>query len=119
MKSKTFLKEKLKKLSLSFPFISFKYEYNSYSNTHIIEVLPYKEYENNEKYLDEEAELTYEFDNAFFPESVMFVSENSLIRVNNPELVFPVYDLININDTVINNTEVYEKISFNNYIIAA
>ena len=89
MKSKDFLKQKLNELHERFKNLSIKYQYNAYSNMHIVEVLPLSEYKKNECYLDMESDLSYEFDNKFFPESVLFVSSDSLTKISDPE--FTIY----------------------------
>jgi hypothetical protein len=53
---------------------------------HIVEVLPLCEYKDNIKYLEIESDLTFEFDNKFFPEAVLFVSADSLTKVLEPEI---------------------------------
>jgi len=58
------------------------------NETHIIEVLPLTVYENNNSYKEAEGDLTFEFDKIFFPEDIMFVSENSLTRITKPQKVF-------------------------------
>lgn len=88
MKSKAFIQDKLREMTNEFPYIIFQYQYDEYDETHIVEVFPLSEFDNNEPYKESEAELCYDFDKKFFPETLMFVSEDSLIRVNNPEAVF-------------------------------
>jgi hypothetical protein len=79
-----FIKAKLNHLFAKFPYLTIRYQYAAKDQVHIIEVLPLSEFENNSKYQAEEAELTYEFDNTFFPESLLFVSENSLTKITEP-----------------------------------
>lgn len=85
MKSDNFLKDKLQAIFIKFPLLSIRYQYTVKDQTYIVEILPLAEFENNKEYQKEEAELTFDFDNLFFPESVMFVSENSLTKIIEPE----------------------------------
>lgn len=39
-------------------------------------------------YIKYEADFGFEFDNRFYPETILFVSEDSLTQINNPEFVF-------------------------------
>lgn len=91
MESKNYLKAKLGELHSKFSNLSIKYQYDPYTQNHIVEVKPLSEFETNDEYAKHESELSHEFDNKFFPESVMFVSEDSLSCVKYPELVlYPV-----------------------------
>ncbi|HTO15691.1 MAG TPA: hypothetical protein VLZ83_07960 [Edaphocola sp.] len=87
MNSKIYLKNRLTELYNKFANLSIKYQYDSYTEKHIVEVLPFSEYDTNEDYLNFESELSFEFDNMFFPESVMFISEESLTKITNPEFI--------------------------------
>lgn len=88
MGSKDFLIRKLNELHNKFSNLSIKYQYDSHTENHIVEILPLNEFNDNDEYVRFESDLSYEFDTLFFPESIMFVSEESLTQVNNPELVF-------------------------------
>jgi hypothetical protein len=80
-----FLKDKLQAIYIKFPFLSIRYQYDKNDQTHMVEILPLAEFENNKEYQKEEAELTFDFDNLFFPESLMFVSGNSLTKITETE----------------------------------
>jgi hypothetical protein len=86
MESKKFLLNKLRELHNAFPHISIKYKYDEYSEKHIVDIMPLTEYENN-AYIEYEADLSHEFDNKFFPQSVMFISADSLTKLTNPEFM--------------------------------
>ena len=87
MKSKQYINNKLKELHYHFPNLTIKYEHDSYTQMHIVDIMPLSEYENNEDFMRFETEIGCEFDNLFYPESVMFISSNSLTQIVNPELV--------------------------------
>lgn len=81
MTSKEYIINKLENIFSNFPFLSFRYQYAEFEQMHIVEVTPLDDFENNSKYQENEAQLTYEFDNLFFPESLMFISDDSLTKI--------------------------------------
>src|SRR5208283_2453773 len=88
MKSKDFIIKRLNELRNIFPELSFKYKFNPNTSTHVIDVQPLDCYKENADYIKYEADFGFEFDNIFYPETVLFVSEDSLTQINNPEFVF-------------------------------
>lgn len=88
MNSKEFIKNRLNELRNIFPELSFKYKYNPNTSTHIVDVRPLDCYQRNQDYIKYEAEFGFEFDNIFYPETILFVSEDSLTQISNPEFVF-------------------------------
>ncbi len=88
MNTKEFIYNRLDKLSKVFPEVQFSYEHRALPNTHVIEVLPLAFFENNAAYLDAEFLLESEFHQLFPEEEILFVSEESLIQVEEPECVF-------------------------------
>lgn len=88
MNSKKHIEVKLQELARKFSEITFFYEFDEVNETHIVEVLPLSVYESNNSYKEAEGDLTFDFDKMFFPEDIMFVSENSLTRVTKPQKVF-------------------------------
>jgi hypothetical protein len=87
MKSQEYIKERLRGIVNEFPQISFSYQYDKIENLHIVQVTPIEQYVSNQEYKDAEGDLTFDFDNLFFPESLVFVSDESLIQVDEPEFV--------------------------------
>lgn len=85
MKAKHFIKKWLNQISIIFEGVSFRYEYDDKHFTHKIEVKPVDFFEQNEDYLQEEAIFNEEFEEKFYPEEVLFISENSLNKINDPE----------------------------------
>lgn len=88
MSPKDFIKARLNEIRNIFPELSFKYKFNSNTSTHIVDVRPLNCYQKNQDYIKYEAEFGFEFDNRFYPETVLFVSEDSLTQIDNPEFVF-------------------------------
>lgn len=88
-KQKEFFKERLGELSEKFPELKIRYEYRKNLSTHLIEVLPFDEFENNEIYIFEEMEIETQFGSLFdVKQEVLFISSNSLTEIKNPEIIF-------------------------------
>jgi len=88
MNPKEFIKARLNELRNIFPELSFKYKSNPNTSTHIVDVRPLDCYNENPDYIKYEADFGFEFDNIFYPETILFVSEDSLTQITNPEFVF-------------------------------
>jgi hypothetical protein len=88
MNPKDFIITRLNELRNIFPELSFKYKYNSSTSTHIVDVRPLDCFKKNSDYIKYEADFGFEFDNRFYPETILFVSEDSLTQISNPEFVF-------------------------------
>lgn len=88
MTSVEFIKEQLKKLHIRFSSSNFRYEFNRYTNTHIIEITPFEFY-NNETYMESELEFEESFLSQYPKESILFVSTDSLNKVSKP--IFEIY----------------------------
>jgi len=87
MNPKDYIRTKLDEISVLLPELKFKHQFNESTLTHIIQVDPFDDYQSNNNYIKLEAELVFEFENTFFPETILFVSDNSLIQVTNPDFV--------------------------------
>lgn len=88
MTPRNFIIRRLNELRNIFPELSFKYKFNQHSSTHIIDVRPLDCFSSNQDYIKYEADFSYEFDNLFSPETILFISENSLTEIKNPDFVF-------------------------------
>jgi len=86
MNSKDYIKSRINKIINLFPTTRVRYEFIDHLKTHLLMVQPLDVFELNNEYKDLEADISIEFDNLFSPESILFVSEDSLNSVNNPEL---------------------------------
>jgi hypothetical protein len=109
MKAKEFIFKNLRDLVNKFPQISFRYQFDELEQTHIVEVSPLSAYVDDPDYKMAEGDLTYEFDRAFLPETIMFVSGNSLTGVTRAEKVFckedhfvweVLQDMLSANETI-------------------
>jgi len=130
MDSKQYITNKLQELHSQFPLLTIKYKYDSYTQMHIVDIMPLDEYDNNAEYKSYETELGFEFDSLFFPESLMFISSESLTQITCPELkIEPVIKTSIINEA---HAEISEEIFYtiksfnfnnaketNNYSLAA
>jgi hypothetical protein len=88
MKSQEYIIKRLNALVKKFPSLIFKYKFDEAEITHIIAVEPLNEFEGNKAYLVEESDFLYDFENKYLPETIMFVSTNSLTTVKEPDMVF-------------------------------
>jgi hypothetical protein len=102
MNSKEYIKAGLQKLLKHYPQFTFFYQFDEKENLHMVQVDPKYEFESNIAYQNDEADLTFDFDNTFFPESIVFICENSLIRVDSPEFILKNYTLFTIEDSLMN-----------------
>jgi len=85
MNAQIFLKERIEEIVSKVKTIQVSYEYFKYSDTHVIEVIPLGEFNSNELYKALENDLYIDFNNHFFPSTLLISTEDSLNRVNNPE----------------------------------
>lgn len=86
MNSTSFLNDQLVNVFEKFRESIIKYEFKPTRNSHLIEISPLELFESDE-YIDAEIELIENF-RKFFPfEDLVFVSENSLNRVTNPQFI--------------------------------
>jgi hypothetical protein len=88
MTAKEYIYKNLQKLANLFNNLTFTYEYKEILQTHVVEVKPEFEFSLNDDYIDAEIDLTSEFDELFYPESILFISENSLTTITEVEKVF-------------------------------
>ncbi|MCF8308931.1 MAG: hypothetical protein K9I68_07985 [Bacteroidales bacterium] len=95
MNSKEFLNKKLDELAFKFDTIKIRYEYRKSTNSHLIEVLPSDVFNDNEAYINEEIAIRDYFEESFPNENIVFISEDSLSEIKNPEKEYG-YDKIHI-----------------------
>ncbi|OJX50962.1 MAG: hypothetical protein BGO88_07130 [Flavobacterium sp. 38-13] len=84
MKSIDFLTQKLTELYVLHPYLEIKYEFRNYIDTHIIEVRPLYDFENDVEFIKKQIELEYLFEDKFPGEEIVFLSESKLISIENP-----------------------------------
>jgi len=88
MTAQEYIIDGLTALSQAFPKITFGYKYNQAEAIHIVHAEPLVEFKNNTDYLIAESDIVYEFENLYLPETLMFISEESLTKIGEPELIF-------------------------------
>lgn len=125
MKSRKFIEHKLTELFAKFNDIKIQYEYRANTYSHIIEVTPLVFFKENECYITLEAELEEEFESLFPNENILFISEDSLSEIINPDFILG-YESITFDNEVFNTEFVVEGFSEdvdfqynNNYALAS
>lgn len=86
MTSKVFIEQRINQLSLLFPSTRVRVQYDAYSYTYAIEVTPISVYESNQ-FLDWQCNTFSEFFNLFPTECIFFITEDSLSKIENPDIV--------------------------------
>jgi hypothetical protein len=87
MNSKEFVLNKLDSLVHKFPGIEILYQFDNQINTHVVEIHPFSIFESLHEYRDLETEISFEFDETYTSENLLFISSNSLCKVVTPDLV--------------------------------
>ncbi len=124
MNSLNFILEELHILFSLIEGIEIRYEYKSNLSTHLIEVKPLDLYNSSELYIEKEIELEERFSKLYPNEDLVFVSEDSLSKIENPNLTLQ-YKLFyqSKNENLINKENVFgfelEFFIDNNYALAA
>ncbi len=80
-----FIEQKLRLLFESFPKANIRYEFRENRRTHLVEVTPLHYY-TNQSYMYSETEIEDEFESLFPSESIIFISENSLNKIIEPNI---------------------------------
>lgn len=81
-----FIKERVGRLANDFKSVTIKYGYDYLADAHIVELTPESEYYNNKALDDAWIPMSLEFDNTFLNDVIVFVSSDSTLRVEHPEL---------------------------------
>jgi hypothetical protein len=124
MNSKEYIKTGLQRLVNLYPQLTFIYQFDEIESMHMVQVEPQDEFESNKAYQVDEADLTFDFDNSFFPESIVFISKDSLIKVDSPEFILKNFTPFRIEDFLLNYSyngikdKEYQS-GENNYALAA
>lgn len=80
----SFIRNFLEEMLILFPGMSFRCEFNLPSSTYIIEVKPFLQFEKNDKYGKLEYAFTKKFEDIFPGYTILFISDGSLNKVENP-----------------------------------
>ena len=107
MKVKDYIIEKLNELVTLFPLIKVSYQIDDCSNSNYIKVVPKEEFDYNPDYQKFETNFIIEFINQFPYDEVVFVSDGSLIEIQNP--VYEVEGRLFGQNTLIWNSIIWEN----------
>jgi hypothetical protein len=88
MKSTSLLSSKLHTLLSLFKDLSLRYEFKPGQMTHLIEVSP-ESLLDDDNFINSRISLRDEFENYFPNEEIVFTSTNSLVKIKNPQDIFP------------------------------
>ena len=83
MTSIEFIKDKMKELINIFPNIKCSYEFQSFDNSHIIEVLPSGFYKQSHLFYNKSTKIDIEFIENFPFEGLFFIDDNNLFPIKN------------------------------------
>ncbi len=83
-----FLKARLSEIFNQVKTINIRYQYSKYDDTHMIEVTPLTEYNGNELYQKLEKILLFEFNDKFFPSTILFLTEGSLNEITSADIIY-------------------------------
>lgn len=86
MISRDFVEQKVNQLVALFPTVRVRMQYDAFSYTYAIEVTPLSVYE-SAQFLDWQCDTFSEFAGCFPTECIYFISEESLSKLDNPEIV--------------------------------
>lgn len=97
MESVDFIKNALVVLNGKLPYLEIQYEFRERNSTHIIEIKPLHCFEKDNLYIDFEINLKDKFEELFFNEDLLFVSVDSLNKIEKPILRLGVSEIEIIN----------------------
>jgi hypothetical protein len=84
MNSTNFVIQKIDNLVAKIPNLQVRYEYDSFDNSHYVEVLPLASYKEDDTYIAFEQEFRQEFVKFYPRECLTFLSEGSLYEIESP-----------------------------------
>ena len=82
MKPSEFLKSELEHIAKKFPNVHIKYGFNDTINTHIVELLPLIEYNNNKDLGNAWVPIFFKFMDTFKSEEITFISSDSSLTLS-------------------------------------
>ncbi len=80
-----FIEKQIKMLFDFFPKANIRYEFRESRNIHLVEITPLHYY-NSDKYKYKETEIEDEFESLFPSENIIFISEDSLNKIVEPNI---------------------------------
>lgn len=89
MNSIDLIKDELQLLFSLIDGIEIRYEFKKSISTHFIEVKPLDLFNTNNLYIEKEIELEDKFSKLFPNENLVFISQDSVSKIDNPDLILP------------------------------
>jgi len=83
------MKDELQLLFSLIEGIEIRYEFKKSISTHFIEVKPLDLFNSNRLYIEKEIKLEDKFSKLFPNEDLVFISQDSLSKIDNPDLILP------------------------------
>ena len=96
MDAKEYIIEKLNLLCGEIPNVCIRYEHDSESHSHIIEITPRDIYENDKNYISWESDMYDEFIAKYPFENICFISDDALVGLN--QVTFEIGNMPTTND---------------------
>jgi len=90
MTANQYIEERIRSLISIFNDIQIKYWIYFEYKTHLVEVIPAEFMVQNEDYFKEEAQIIEQFNELFPSENIFFISDDSPIQIQHPDLVLGV-----------------------------
>ncbi len=87
MKSREYIISVLGKLHDEFPSFTFKYQFDSLDDCHVIEYSPFDLVGGDKDFEDKKYSLLEDYFNREFGESLVFIDEFDPVGISNPEIV--------------------------------
>lgn len=124
MTTTDFIYNRLKSISLNFPDICIRYDYQSDRKRHLIEVSPSFVFHNDIDYMKAESDLESEFESLFPLDEIVFISSDSLISIRKVLFEFGPYTMSSKFSkatpvTIVNCPDEFSYGIENNYALAA
>jgi hypothetical protein len=79
-----FLKENLTNLFDAHTYLEIRYEFRESINTHIVEVKPIHCFKSDKQYILKKIEIEEIFEDKFYAEEIVFISDDNLVKIENP-----------------------------------
>lgn len=85
MTAKEFVINKINEIIEKFPDTKVRYEYDDFTSSHIVEVLPASIHVENDEYITFALDLFFEFNRLFPEETLVIIDDESLTEIENCE----------------------------------
>ena len=110
---KAYIRAMISTILAKFPFIGIRYEFKSSSETHFVEVTP-KEILENRDFIEFKLDALTEFYKKFDDSGIVFISTDSLVVIEHPEIEFKCANQSEILPKIIQPIPKYEIVGSTN-----